>query len=180
MSLDLPPVNALKRMADQGLSIGRKLLELGGFKIDGEPSIGAMGSPPPRLERLSLSEVALVTTNAPLWRTQVVARSRVSTTVRWVPIQLAQRPNIRVLNAARKSGLAARGRDLLIDRGWRRIDIGDAGRIRATSLVLYPASRKNLGRSLAAQFRCASMKTDGDVLVVLLGRDSLKQNILPA
>ena len=53
------------------------------------------------------------------------------------------------------------------------IDIGDAGRVRETSLVIYPASRSALGQSLAAQFGIRTVKVaGGDVLVVLLGRDA--------
>jgi tetratricopeptide (TPR) repeat protein len=131
--------------------------------------------PGPRLERLSLGEVALFTTNEPRWRPQVVARTAQSTTVRWVPLRTASktRPNIRLLNAARSQGLAARTRNVLLGRGWRLIDIGDAAEVRATSLVIYPASRQALGRSLAAQFGFRSAITGkNDQLVVLLGRDA--------
>jgi hypothetical protein len=128
----------------------------------------------PRLERLSLGEVALVTTNRPVWTAQVVQRSRVSTTVRWVPIQTAAlRPNIRLLNAAQHRGLAARSRRMLFDRGWRRMEIGVSTEIREQSVVLYPASRRMLGRSLAAQFGFRSQPNgQSDVLIVLLGRDA--------
>ena len=55
--------------------------------------------------------IALVTSGKPIWSAQVVARTRLSTTVRWVPIQSAStRPNIRLLNAARREGLAAQAR----------------------------------------------------------------------
>jgi hypothetical protein len=124
---------------------------------------------------LSLGEVALFTTDEPRWRPQVVARTAQSTTVRWVPLRTAsaRRPNVRLLNAARSQGLAARTRNVLLGRGWRLIDIGDAAEVRATSLVIYPASRKALGRSLAAQFGFRSAITSkSDQLVVLLGRDA--------
>lgn len=131
----------------------------------------------PRLERLSPGEVALVTTSAPVWRARLVSRTRLSTTVRWVPVQAATaRPNIKLLNAARSAGLAARSRGMLRDRGWRRIEIGDAKQIRARSLVIYPATRVALGRSLAAQFGCASQRGEGEQLVVLLGRDRAGPN----
>lgn len=129
----------------------------------------------PRLERLSLGEVALFSTNEPRWQPKVVARTAQSTTVRWVPLRAATkaRPNIRLLNAARSQGLAARTRQVLLGRGWRMIDIGDAAEVRSTSLVLYPASRQTLGRSLAAQFGFRSAITGkSDQLVVLLGRDA--------
>jgi hypothetical protein len=130
----------------------------------------------PRLERLSLGEVALITANEPVWRPQVIARTAQSTTVRWVPLRNATastRPNIRLLNAARYQGLAARTRTVLLGRGWRQIEIGDAPQVRATSLVVYPASRQILGRSLAAQFGFRSVVTGkSGQLVVLLGRDA--------
>jgi hypothetical protein len=128
----------------------------------------------PRLERLSLGEVALVTIQAPIWRAKVVAQSRQSVTVRWVPLAMAStRPNIRLLNAARRQGLAARSRDYLLGRGWRKIEIGDSTDIRDESVVLYPAARPALGRSLAAQFGFrARPGGSGDVFVVLLGRDA--------
>jgi hypothetical protein len=128
----------------------------------------------PQLVRLSPGEVALVTTGKPMWGTQLVSRTRTSTTVRWVPLQSASaRPNVQILNAARREGVAARARSILLDRGWRRIAIGDAPRLRDDSVVLYPANRSTLGKSLAAQFGFRPVLSyDTDVLVVLLGRDT--------
>ena len=128
----------------------------------------------PRLERLSFGEVALVTIQAPVWRGRVVARSPQSVTVRWVPLQtVSVRPNIRLLNAARRQGLAARSRDYLLGRGWRKIEIGDATELRDQSVVLYPAARQALGRSLAAQFGFRARPSDSsNVFVILLGRDA--------
>lgn len=130
----------------------------------------------PYLERLSPGEVALVTSGRPAWRPTLVAQTRTSTTVRWVPIMSAEaRPNIRILNAAQRQGLAAQTRTVLLDRGWRKIQIGDAGDRRERSIVLYPASRRTLGRSLAAQFGFPSrMHSDAKVLIVLLGRDAVR------
>jgi hypothetical protein len=129
----------------------------------------------PRLERLSPGVVALITIEQPRVQPRVVARTATSTTVRWVPVATAGvlgRPNIRLLNAARRQGLAARTRGYLLDRGWRKIEIGDATEMRERSIVFYPASRRTTGRSLAAQFGFASAVQRGDVLVVLLGRDA--------
>jgi len=130
----------------------------------------------PYLERLSPGEVALVTSGRPAWRAQLVAQTRVSTTVRWVPIMMAEaRPNIRILNAAQRQGLAAQTRSVLLDRGWRRIEVATALDLRDRSVVLYPASRRTLGRILAAQFGFpAQLRNDGVVLTVLLGRDALR------
>jgi hypothetical protein len=134
----------------------------------------------PRLERLSPGEVALVTTAAPIWTAEIVSRTRTSTTVRWVPVRAASaRPNIRLLNAARRAGLAARARSMLVDRGWRRIEIADAAVPASKSLVIYPAGHAALGRSLAAQFNCEARKAGtGDILLVFLGRDRADRNIV--
>ncbi|WP_051531884.1 LytR C-terminal domain-containing protein [Sphingomonas sp. URHD0057] len=134
----------------------------------------------PYLERLSLAEVALVTDGRPVWQAQVVAQTRGSTTVRWVPIMMAQaRPNIRVLNAAQRQGLAAQSRAVLLDRGWRKIEIGNAD-ARARSVVFYPIARRTLGRSLAAQFGFpAQPVANSNVLVVVLGRDAPRNAVLP-
>jgi len=144
--------------------------------VAAEARVDVQSAAGPRLERLSLGEVALITANDAVWRPQIVAKTAQSTTVRWVPLRNAAaspRPNIRLLNAARYQGLAARTRNVLLDRGWRLIEIGDASQVRATSLVVYPASRQALGRSLAAQFGFRSAVTGrSDQLVVLLGRDA--------
>jgi hypothetical protein len=128
----------------------------------------------PRLERLSLGEVALLTGGGPVWRGQLVARTPQKLTVRWVPLTMAaMRPNIRLLNAARIQGLAARNRSYLLDRGWRKIEIGNATQTRERSIVLYPAMRPMLGRSLAAQFGFRAQPTNSsEVFVILLGRDA--------
>jgi len=135
----------------------------------------------PYLERLSLGEVALVTDGKPAWRPQLVAQTRTSTTVRWVPLMMAQsRPNVRILNAAQRQGLAAQTRGVLLDRGWRKIAIGNADNAAERSVVLYPASRRTLARSLAAQFGFpARLQADADGLVVLLGRDAMRRPAPP-
>jgi hypothetical protein len=89
---------------------------------------------------------------------------------------MASRPNIRVLNAARRQGLAAQGRALLLQRGWRKIEIGDALAARDDSMVIYPAARRSLARSLAAQFGLSSLvRGKDDVLIVVLGRDAARR-----
>jgi hypothetical protein len=130
----------------------------------------------PYLERLSPGEVALVSDGRPAWRAQLVAQTHTSTTVRWVPIMTAEaRPNIQILNAAQHQGLAAKTRTVLLDRGWRKIQIGNAADVRERSVVIYPASRRTLGRSLAAQFGFPSqLQGESGVLVVLLGRDAAR------
>jgi hypothetical protein len=61
---------------------------------------------------------------------------------------------------------------VLLDRGWRRIAVGDATEIRQKSVVLYPKNRSALGRSLARQFGVASKESNGDRLVLVLGQDA--------
>jgi hypothetical protein len=139
----------------------------------GKASVGRFSGP--RLERLSPGEVALVTNRQPLWRTQVIARVASSTTVRWVPLAPSgSRPNVQVLNAARAEGLAASARAVLIDRGWRKIAIGDAATAQHKSVVLYPKERAGLARSLAAQFGIGTRLVEGDQLILVLGRDKAK------
>ena len=69
---------------------------------------------------------------------------------------------------------------MLIERGWRKIEIGNASDVRERSVVLYPSSRRNLGRSLAAQFGFPAQAVAGsNVLVVLLGRDAPRAAVTP-
>lgn len=129
----------------------------------------------PTLERTSLGEVALITASAPRWASLVVRQDRQSATVRFVPLRQASArfASVRLLNAARVRGLAANTRSTLFDRGWRSIAIGDAGAIRARSLVLYPAHRRATALSLARQFGFASaQRASGREITVLLGRDA--------
>ena len=131
----------------------------------------------PRLERISPGEVALVTTGRPQWRSTIVARTAHTTTVRYVPLRTAsaQPIRIRLLNAARYQGLAARTRKLLAQRGWRQLAIGDARRVRQTSLILYPAHRRATAVRLGRQFGIPIAKrASGGEFVMLLGRDAAK------
>ena len=123
----------------------------------------------PRLERLSLGEVALITRPGPVWTGQLVDSSSTSATFRWVEI----RPVARLLNAARVEGLAARTRGKLVARGWKGIAIGDAPAVRSKTLVLYPEYRRKMALKLAAQFGFKHLQSfSGSEIVVLLGRDA--------
>ncbi len=131
-----------------------------------------------RLERMSLGEVTLVTTGRPQWRSKLVSRTAQSATIRYVPLRTAQaRPvQIRLLNAARHQGLAARTRNLLADRGWRQLAIGDANQVRRTSLILYPPNRRETAVRLGAQFGIPIAKrASGNEFVMLIGRDLAKR-----
>jgi len=142
--------------------------------IDDQPTaiVQATG---PRLERLSRGEVALVTTGKPLWRAQGDSRTASATGVRWaaLPQSPDSRPNVQVLNAARRQGIAGSARTVLLNRGWRKIEVGDAPVTREKSVVLYSRNRAKLGKSLAAQFGVASRMVERDGLVLLIGRDAV-------
>ena len=130
-----------------------------------------------RLERLSLGEVALMTSKPPQWRAQMVSRSDRSTTVRFVPLRTAEfrMPGVRLLNAARHHSLAALTRSYLTGRGWRQIAIGDARQIRDRSIIFYPRARRATAQRLAAQFGFAiAMRSTGTDVVMLLGRDAVR------
>lgn len=128
-------------------------------------------SPGPRLERLSLGEVALVTGSDPVWNAELVSRSARSVTFRFVAV----RPVARLLNAARQQGLAARTRAQLVERGWKRLEIGDAPAVRERTLVLFPHSQRAAAKRLASQFGFAHLRPfAGPEIVVLLGRDAAR------
>lgn len=138
---------------------------------------GSTSGSAPRLERLSLGEVALVTTGRPQWRAQLVQRSERSTTIRFVPLRTASaRPSgMKLLNAARSQGLAANTRKYLAGRGWQQIAIGDAPKVRQNSIILYPPSRRGTAQRLAAQFGFAiARRPEGSELVMLIGRDATR------
>lgn len=135
----------------------------------------------PRLERLSMGEIALVTTPAPVWRPALAARTARSATVRFVPLRQAslQPVKVRLLNAARVNRLAARTRSWLVARGWRGMAIGDAPVTRAHSLVLYPRGKRALAQRLSAQFGFAiAERASGSHVTVLLGRDAARMRVL--
>jgi hypothetical protein len=66
---------------------------------------------------------------------------------------------------------------MLLGRGWRKIEIGNAPATAHQTIVIYPTGWAALGRRLAAQFNCASRKSgESDVLLVLIGRDRAGTN----
>jgi hypothetical protein len=118
-----------------------------------------------------------VTSGEPLWRSQLVARTRQSVTVQFVPLRPPYRDTrVRLLNAARHEGLAARTRLALGRKGWNRVMIGDAGRVRERTLVLYSHTTEDAARRLSAEFgfRIARDARSGP-LTVLLGRDAVRR-----
>lgn len=133
----------------------------------------------PRLERMSLGEVALMTATAPLWRARMVEKTERSATIRFA----ATRPaagSVVLLNAARHQGLAARTRAYLTARGWRRIAIGDAAAVSARTVILYSPERRVLAQRLAHQFGFAlrHQASADKRLTILLGRDAARSAML--
>ena len=131
----------------------------------------------PRLERLSMAEIGLITAPGPMWRTTTVARTEQSTTVRWVSLRDAStRPSrVRLLNAARVNRLAARTRSWLVAHGWSSMAIGDAPAARSRSVVVYPSSQRVLAQTLANQFGFAMEESsDAKFVTMLLGRDAAR------
>jgi len=135
----------------------------------------------PRLERLSMGEIGLITAPGPMWRTTTVARNDVSTTVRFVPLRQAYAlpAKVRLLNAARVNRLAARTRNWLVARGWQGLAIGDAPTTRAHSVIYYPMSKRALAQRLSAQFGFAmAQRSYGSQVTVLLGTDAARHPAL--
>jgi hypothetical protein len=137
-----------------------------------EPAPGRQSSV--RLERLSLGEVALVT-SGPLRWTPIVSE-------RLDPAMLAAKARARsstaaaltLLNAARSQGLAARTRALLQRGGLRQIAIGDAPQVQRSSFIAYPSSRRAEAAMIASQLGLPLRHKPGtgQRLVVYLGRDA--------
>jgi len=121
----------------------------------------------PRLERLSLGEVALVTSGRPLWAA-IEQRPGEKLAVQFALLQGAPR----LLNAARVEGLAARTRESLVNKGWRKIEIGDAPAVRQHTLVLYPTRDRAQAERLIAQLGVGTVQPSfAGRITVLLGRD---------
>ena len=122
----------------------------------------------PRLERLSLSEVALITGSGPRW-------TRPQATATRLAIESARQYHggLRVLNAARVEKLAARTRSYLGHFGWRNVTVGDAASTRARSLIVYPLTARKEARRLSARLGFATApRQDVRQVTVLLGRDA--------
>jgi hypothetical protein len=135
----------------------------------------------PRIERVSMGEIALITVPKPEWRPTTVAVSQRATKVRFVPLRQAnlQPAKVRLLNAARVNRLAARNRNFLNARGWRGLAIGNASTTRTRSVILYPAKQRAAAQRLSAQFGFPlSRRASGSHIVVLLGSDAARLRAL--
>ena len=135
----------------------------------------------PRLERMSMGEIALITVPKPVWQPTTVARNDRTTTLRFVPLRQAYAlpVKVRLLNAARVNRLAARTRVWLAARGWRGLSIGNAQATRTRSVILYPANQRALAQRLSAQFGFPiARRASGSHMVVLLGTDAASRKAL--
>jgi hypothetical protein len=132
----------------------------------------------PRLERISMGEIALITSvGPPVWASTTLSRTDRSTTLRFVPLRQAsmQPVKVRLLNAARVNRLAARTRTWLSARGWRGMSIGNATATRARSVILYPAGKRAFAQRLSAQFGFPlARRASGAHVTVLLGADAAR------
>ena len=118
----------------------------------------------PRLQRLSLGEVALITSAGPRWKRVEPPTARLAG---------GNAGEIRVLNAARVSRLAAQTRVYLQRLGWYRVAIGDAAAARARSLIVYPQGQRAQAARLSARLGFATAQRPGvRQVTVLLGRDA--------
>ena len=144
-----------------------------------EPEPAVVEDKGPRLERISMGEIALITSAAPpVWKATTIARTDQSTTLRFVPLRqaYAQPVKVRLLNAARVNRLAARTRNWLNARGWRGLSIGNATATRTHSVILYPAGKRAFAKRLSAQFGFPlARRASGAHVTVLLGTDAARQ-----
>lgn len=116
----------------------------------------------PRMVRLSMGEVALVTKpDSPFGH--VVERAG-DTTIH---------APLRILNAARVEGIAARTRKLLAAKGAGAADIGDAPRRQGHSELRFAAGDSDRARKVAAKlpFKVMLVERDGP-MVLLVGRNA--------
>ena len=128
----------------------------------------------PRLERVSLTEVALVTGDGPRWKRPLAAPAPA------VARAAAPRPmELRILNAARVDRLAARTRTYLLRHGWQTIVVGDAAAVRSRSLIIYPKGKQAAANRLSARLGFATeARSNVRQLTILLGKDATTVPVL--
>ena len=170
------------------------VLEASGWPRNASPSVTKLsvirqatldpaGGPGPRLERLSLGEVALITVAGPRWKVQQaeVKQPRPVTGAAAVRQAAVARSGIRLFNAARVDRLASRARSYLAGRGWNVASVGDVVLPRSRSLILYPAGKRATASRLSSQFGFAmEQRSDVRQVTILLGRDAAGLPMLKA
>lgn len=165
VTVTLAPARPAQNAVSTGKDIGSSVT------VALAPARGTPGpAPRVRLDRLSLTEVALTTAASPVWKSVKMAAAEAL-----VPRRGIQSPSpIQIRNGARVAGLAASTRDYLRQRGWRGMQIGDAQGRRERTIIYAPRGRAGTAVALAAQFRFPVQiaSTSGD-LVVILGRDAV-------
>lgn len=129
--------------------------------------VGELPHKGPRLERMSLGEVALITIPQ---RSQRLPASRAPSPVHTASAGAAP---LLLLNAARTEGLAARTRRYLSTRGFAMAVVGDAPRIRVHTLIIAPAADRARALHLARTFSVTPQLVEGRRLTLILGRDVL-------
>lgn len=122
------------------------------------------------LERVSLSEVKLVTLNtAPASRVSIDIAALMA-----APIS-SLRPT-RIMNAVGRPGIAGRFRGYLATRGWPNLEKGDAAVRLEKSRVIYPPANRaealRLIQSLPFSAAAVPMRS-ADRILVLVGRNAL-------
>lgn len=153
----------------------------------------------PHLERLSLGEVALVTAGvapaslAPRLAASTYAPPRVAVSALAPPrvaVSALAAPRIMLaslrsgssplllLNAARSQGLASRTRHYLTGYGFGNAVLGDAARMRATTVIIAPARDRQRAQRLARAFGIRARVIDGRRLTMILGRDAAARRVL--
>lgn len=130
----------------------------------------------PRIERLSLGEVMLVTSR-PARAAYVVLKAD-APGVHAPRARMASGSSVTILNAARVERLAANTRVRLQQLGWRQVSIGNAPRMLAVSRITYPQHRtaeaQRIARQLGIDLRVANVRKD-EKLIVQLGRDMARR-----
>ncbi len=129
----------------------------------------------PRIERMSLGEVALFTTPGPKWQTRLDSARPPRPMTRAPAIRQAAAPSsgIRVFNAARVDRLASRASHYLAGRGWTVVNVGDVVLTRSRSLIVYPSDKQATAARLSSQLGFAmEQRANVRQVTVLLGRDA--------
>lgn len=175
--LSVTPVAAQQMRVEVASDLANTGLPRGTEEVIQKPDVAEEHGP--YLERMSMGEIALITVPRPEWKSTTVALTNRSTTVRFVPLRVANANTmpvkVRLLNAARVNRLAANTRTWLNARGWRGLAIGDASATRSRSLILYPADKRVIAELLATQFGFPMARRDGQHVIVLLGNDAVRK-----
>jgi Flp pilus assembly protein TadD len=143
--------------------------------VSARPATRQATADAPRIERLSLGEVALITGAGPQWRVpqaQPIVRKPL-TGAAAIRHAAAAPKGIRLFNAARVDKLASRARSYLADRGWTVASVGDVILPRSRSVILYPSDKRVTAARLSAQFGFAmEQRTNLRQVTILLGSDA--------